>query len=44
MGRDWAEAWILHAEGFHEERLDEEAVKWRLTHVVRLVNILKSFS
>jgi hypothetical protein len=25
---------------FHEERLDEEAVKWRLRHVVRLVNIL----
>lgn len=41
VGRGWAEAWILHVEGFHEERLDEEAVKWRLRHVLRLVNILK---
>jgi hypothetical protein len=40
VGRGWDAAWVLHVEGFHEERLDEEAVKWRLRHVLRLVNLL----
>ncbi|HJH27624.1 MAG TPA: hypothetical protein C5S37_12880 [Methanophagales archaeon] len=41
VGRGWDAAWVLHVEGFHEESLDEEAFKWRLRHVLRLVNILK---
>ena len=42
VGRGWAEAWILHVEGFHEERLKEEAVKWRLKHVRRLVELINN--
>jgi hypothetical protein len=37
VGRGWDAAWVLHVEGFQEERLDAEAVKWRLRHVIRLV-------
>ena len=44
VGRGWAEAWILHVEGFHEERLKEEAVKWRLKHVKRLVELVNNLS
>jgi len=29
VGRGWAEAWILHVEGFHERRLSKEDVFFR---------------
>lgn len=44
VSHGWAEAWILHVEGFHEERLDAEAVKWRLKHVRRLVELTNNLS
>ena len=40
VGRGWAEAWILHVEGFHERRLSKEDVFSGLKHVERLVNLI----
>ncbi len=44
VGRGWDAAWVLHVEGFHEERLNEAAVKWRLKHVWRLVELTNNLS
>jgi len=33
----WAHAWVLHVLGFHEAKLDSEAVKRRLSYVEKIV-------
>jgi len=44
MGRGWDAAWVLHVEGFHEERMNEKSVKWRLKYVKRLVELINHLS
>jgi hypothetical protein len=38
----WAQAWILHVEGFHEARLNIEEVKARVEFIEKLVDLSKS--
>lgn len=44
VSHGWAEAWYLHVEGFHEERLKPDAVWWRLKHVKRLVELASNLN
>ncbi|WP_420809233.1 PaREP1 family protein [Acidianus ambivalens] len=39
----WKSAWILHVEGFHETRLDENKVKFYAENVKKLRKILEQF-
>ena len=34
----WDGAWVLHMWGFHEEKLDSNAVRVRLPYIERMVN------
>jgi hypothetical protein len=38
----WAQAWVLHVEGFHEARLNIEEVKAKVEFVEKLVELSKS--
>jgi hypothetical protein len=40
----WAQAWVLHVEGFHEARLNIEEVKARVEFVEKLVELSKSWN
>ncbi|WP_236753454.1 PaREP1 family protein [Acidianus sp. HS-5] len=39
----WKSAWILHVEGFHETRLDENKIKFYAENVKKLRKILEPF-
>ena len=38
FGDAWDRAWVLHVWGFHEEKLDSEAIRVRLPYIERMVN------
>ncbi len=38
----WDHAWVLHVWGFHEAKLDSEAVKRRLPYIEKMVEAAKS--
>jgi len=40
----WEDAWFLHAEGFHEARLNIEEVKFRLKFIEELVRLVEGDS
>jgi hypothetical protein len=42
VGRGWAEAWVLHVEGFHERRLSKEDVIWGLKYMKKLLKLIDS--
>ena len=37
FGEAWDRAWVLHVWGFHEEKLDSEAVRIRLPYIEGMV-------
>lgn len=42
VSHGWAEAWILHVEGFHEKRLGKEDITWGLKHVKKLIKLINN--
>ena len=38
----WAEAWFIHTEGFHEERLKKEEIEARLEDIKKLIKIARN--